>query len=98
MPWEYRTVTGGMLADGVLGTHRSRSFWWSCSTLMARKNFGNDRSCRCDRFCQKIIQIGAILAIFWPFEIFTERPIMALNQFCFQKSDVVRRCGGAMNF
>ena len=34
------------------------------------KNFENDRSHRCDRFCQIFVQIGAILAIFRPFEIF----------------------------
>ena len=45
---------------------------------MARKNFGNDRSRRRARFRQIFIQIRAILAIFRPFEVFTERPIVAL--------------------
>ena len=31
------------------------------------KNFGNDRSHRCDRFYQIFVQIGPILAIFRPF-------------------------------
>ena len=32
------------------------------------KKFGNDKSHRCDRFCQIFVQIGAILTIFRPFE------------------------------
>ena len=32
--------------------------------------FKNDRLWRCDQFYQKIVQIGAILAIFRPFEVF----------------------------
>ena len=35
-----------------------------------QQNFGNDSLQRCDRFCQIFVQIGAILAIFRPFEIF----------------------------
>ena len=31
--------------------------------------FGNDSFHRCDRFCQIFVQIGAILAIFRPFEV-----------------------------
>ena len=34
------------------------------------QNFGNDSPCQCDQFCPKIVEIGAILAIFRPFEIF----------------------------
>ena len=37
-----------------------------------RENFGNERMGRCDRFRPKIIQIGAILAIFGPFEDLNE--------------------------
>ena len=33
--------------------------------------FGNDSPCQCDQFCPKIVEIGAILAIFRPFEIFS---------------------------
>ena len=73
-----RAVPGGVLADGGLGTHRSRSFSRNFGGPMARKSFGNDRSSRRARFRQIFIQIRAILAIFWPFEIFTERPIVTL--------------------
>ena len=34
------------------------------------KIFGNESFHRCDRFCQIFVQIGAILTIFRPFEIF----------------------------
>ena len=34
------------------------------------ENFSNDRSQRCEFFCQIFVQIGPILAIFRPFEIF----------------------------
>ena len=40
--------------------------------LFAKRRFENsknDSQRRCDHFCQKIIEIGAILAIFRPFEI-----------------------------
>ena len=73
-----RAVTGGVLADGGLGTDRSQSFSRNFGGPMARKKFGNDRSRQRARFRQIFIQIRAILAIFWPFEIFTERPIVAL--------------------
>ena len=36
-----------------------------------QKNFGNDSFHRRDRFCQIFVQIGAILAIFRPFELFS---------------------------
>ena len=71
-------MTGGVLADGGSGTDRSRSFSRNFGGPMARKNFGNDRSRRRARFRQIFIQIRAILAIFRPFEVFTERPIVAL--------------------
>ena len=45
----------------------------------ARKNFGNDRLRRRDRFCPKIVQVRALLAVFWLFEIFAERPTVALT-------------------
>ena len=34
------------------------------------ENLGNDRFHRCDSICQIFVQIGAILAIFRPFEVF----------------------------
>ena len=43
-------------------------FW----RLFAKRRFEylkNDSQRRDDRFCQKIIEIEAILAIFWPFEV-----------------------------
>ena len=52
---------------------------------MARKTFSNESLSRCDRFCQIFVQIGAILAIFRPFEIFCavwiNRPVANLNSF-----------------
>ena len=36
------------------------------------KIFGNCSPCQCDQFCPKIVEIGAILAIFRPFEIFSK--------------------------
>ena len=46
---------------------RSRSTF---SSRTARQIFSKSRSGRRDRFGQKIVKIGAILAIFGPFEIF----------------------------
>ena len=46
---------------------RSRSTF---SSRTARQIFSKSRSGRRDRFRQKIVKIGAILAIFGPFEIF----------------------------
>ena len=37
---------------------------------MAQKTFSNESLSRCDRFRQIFVQIGAILAIFRPFELF----------------------------
>ena len=45
----------------------SKTIFWSPG---GPKNFGNDSLQRCDRFCQIFVQIGAIFAIFRPFEIF----------------------------
>ena len=73
-----RAVTGGVLTKGGSRTDRSQSFSRNFGGPMARKNFGNDRSRRRARFRQIFIQIRAILAIFRPFEVFTERPIVAL--------------------
>ena len=73
-----RAVTGSVLADGGSGTDRSRSFSRKFGGPMARKKFGNDRSRRRARFRQIFIQIRAILAIFRPFEVFAECPIVAL--------------------
>ena len=44
----------------------SRGFW----AKRPKTFFRNDSFHRCDRFCQIFVQIGAILAIFRPFEVF----------------------------
>ena len=45
-------------------------FLRSFSEKTAQKKFENDSFHRCDRFRQIFVQIGAILAIFRPFELF----------------------------
>ena len=37
--------------------------------LKKTKFVSNDRSSHDDQFCPKIVKIGAILAILWPFEV-----------------------------
>ena len=39
------------------------------------KFVSNDRSGHDDQFCPKIVQIGAILAIFEPFEVWTRKSV-----------------------
>ena len=66
------------------GNHRSNEIYvWKkfCAPAVLKKkwfkkvvragfeNFPKNRSRRCDRFGPKIVKIGAILAIFWPFEV-----------------------------
>ena len=65
----------GSAMPPTLATTRSRNFS-RCSQSFcevfannAPKRFGNDRFCRCDQFRTKVIEIGAILAIFEPFEV-----------------------------
>ena len=43
------------------------------------KNSRNDSLSRCDQFFSKVIQIGATLVTFGPFEVFTECPTVALT-------------------
>ena len=38
----------------------------------AQKHFGNDSPSQLDQFCPKIVEIGAILTIFRPFEVFAK--------------------------
>ena len=45
-------------------------FCWQRGTPDASNKIGNDSPCQCDQFCPKIIEIGAILAIFRLFEVF----------------------------
>ena len=44
-----------------------REFFWKTTAL---KKFGDDRFCRWDPFRPKVVEIGAILVIFQPFEVF----------------------------
>ena len=44
--------------------------WTTNTTTMAPTKFGNCRLCRGDRFCPKIMEIGAIPTIFQPFKVF----------------------------
>ena len=61
----------------ILRTFRSLARWRarranfsSTRKFRRRENFGKKSLGRCDRFRQKIVEIGAILAIFRPFEDF----------------------------
>ena len=38
-----------------------------------KKKFGNDSQRQRDQFCPKIVEVGAILAIFRPFDLFSEK-------------------------
>ena len=54
-------------------TPRSRTFFQNFSKFLlttSNQIFKNDRLWRCDRFCPIFVEIGAILAIFRPFEVF----------------------------
>ena len=66
--------------------------------LFAKRRFENsknDSQRRCDHFCQKIIEIGAILAIFRPFEIsvWSEKKIWT-PIFWFQETGVLEELRG----
>ena len=66
--------------------------------LFAKRRFENsknDNQRRCDHFCQKIIEIGAILAIFRPFEIsvWSEKKIWT-PIFWFQETGVLEELRG----
>ena len=50
-------------------TTTSRLFWPTRKFFRRRENFRKKRSGRRDRFSAKIVEIGAILAIFEPFEV-----------------------------
>ena len=54
----------------VPSTMLSRSFSPVFRPNLPKKFFENDSFHRCDRFRQIFVQIGAILAIFRPFEVF----------------------------
>ena len=49
------------------------NFFRRCENFRPRENFRKTRSGRCERFRQKIVEIGAILAIFEPFEVWKIR-------------------------
>ena len=58
------------------------------------ENFSNDSFHRCDAFCQKIVQIGAILAIFRPFAgkvTFAKTAVTAVTSMASIFSDFWRR-------
>ena len=50
--------------------------------LKKTKLVSNDRSGHDDQFCPKIVKIGAILAIFRPFEDFGNMPKINQNHSC----------------
>ena len=50
--------------------------------LKKTKFVSNDRSGHDDQFCPKIVKIGAILAIFRPFEDFGNMPKINQNHSC----------------
>ena len=68
-----------MPAGWRAGTDRVGVLLLNLVVAMAQKIFRNDRSHRCERFYRKIIQIGAILAIFRPFKVFAECLTVALT-------------------
>ena len=48
---------------------RRRIFLKTFRSVRSLQFFSRNRSCRCDSIGPKIVKIGAILAIFWPFEV-----------------------------
>ena len=73
MPFRLSFFGGATVAVNRLAACRStvsRSFRTVSPPNLPKKIFGNDSFHRRDRFYQIFVQIGAILAIFRPFEVF----------------------------
>ena len=90
---------GFFCAPRMPPTPRSRSFCEVFAKFLpttSNQILKNDRLWRCDRFRQKIVEIGAILAIFRPFEVldgkFSDRRARRLRR---RRRRLGRGVGGA---
>ena len=65
----FRAAAGSVIFDFLRSFARRGKFFGGAKIFRRRENFRKKSLGRRERFRQKIVEIGAILAIFEPFEV-----------------------------